>query len=54
MSDDVAVSDDNLAAISGPTKFTTGAENKGGEDKAIQWSMDMAIEEQYVTITQKM
>jgi len=37
-----------------PTKFTTGAENKGGEDKAIQWSMDMAIEEQYVTITQKM
>jgi hypothetical protein len=36
-----------------PTKFTTGAENKGGEDKPIQWKMDLLCEGQQVTISQK-
>lgn len=37
-----------------PTKFTTGAENKGGEDKAIQSDIEWCIEEQRVIIQQKM
>ncbi len=36
-----------------PTKFTTGAENKGGEDKPLQWSMDMASEGVQVELKQK-
>lgn len=36
-----------------PTKFTTGAENKGGEDKPLQWVIDLAIEGQIIEIAQK-
>lgn len=36
-----------------PTKFTTGAENKGGEDKAIQSEVEWCIEGQKVVIAQK-
>lgn len=36
-----------------PTKFTTGAENKGGEDKPLQSTIEWAIEEQRVKIGQQ-
>jgi len=36
-----------------PYKFTTGAESKGGEDKPIQWKLDLLCEGQKVTINQK-
>ncbi|MCC7066071.1 MAG: hypothetical protein IT456_24960 [Planctomycetes bacterium] len=36
-----------------PYKFTTGAESKGGEDKPIQWKLDLLCEGQQVTISQK-
>lgn len=42
----------SVSAAGTASKFTTAAENKGGEDKPLQWKLEMLCEEQRLKIKQ--
>lgn len=52
----LSLTDESTGAVTDVSttgKFTTGAEAKGGEDKPMQWTIDVIIEGQTITIGQK-